>query len=66
MDQQLPAEVIGTGMCLGRSNDDEGHINVQSYLVYMYNRNGKSQLTFAHRGGPYFTKTEAFGAGIIY
>mgnify|MGYP006872998179 CR=1 FL=1 len=66
LDQQLPAEVIGTGMCLGRSNDDEGHINVQSYLVYMYNRNGKSQLTFAHRGGPYFTKTEVFGAGIIY
>lgn len=66
LDQQLPSEIIGTGMCLGRSNDTDGHINAQSYLVYMYNRNGKSQLTFAHRGGPYFTHTEVFGTGIIY
>ena len=66
LDQQLPAEVVSTGMAIGRSNDDDGHINAQSYLVYMYNRNGKSQLTFAHRGGPYYTKTEVFGTGIIY
>ena len=66
LDQQLPAEVVGTGMCIGRSNDDDGHINAQSYLVYMYNRNGKSQMTFAHRGGTYYTHTEVFGAGIIY
>ena len=66
LDQQLPSEIIGTGMCLGRSNDSEGHINAQSYLVYMYNRNGKSQLTFAHRGGTYYTHTEVFGTGIIY
>ena len=66
LDQQLPAEVVGTGMAIGRSNDDDGHINAQSYLVYMYNRNGKSQLTFAHRGGPYYTKTKVFGTGIIY
>ncbi len=66
LDQALPAGVVGTGMAIGRSNDDQGHINAQSYLVYMYNRNGKSQLTFAHRGGPYFTHTEVFGTGIIY
>ncbi len=66
LDQQLPAEVVVTGMAIGRSNDDDGHINAQSYLVYMYNRNGKSQLTFAHSGGPYYTKTEVFGTGIIY
>ncbi len=66
LDRQLPAEVIGTGMCIGRSNDDEGHINAQSYLVYMYNRSGGAELTFAHRGGPYYTKTEVFGTGIIY
>ena len=66
LDQALPAGVVGTGMAIGRSNDADGHINAQSYLVYMYNRNGKSQLTFAHRGGPYFTHTEVFGTGIIY
>lgn len=66
LNEQLPFEVIGTGMCIGRSNDADGHINAQSYLVYMYNRSGKSQLTFAHRGGTYYTHTEVFGTGIIY
>ena len=66
LDEQLPSDVIGTGMCIGRSNDADGHINAQSYLVYMYNRSGKSQLTFAHRGGTYYTHTEVFGTGIIY
>lgn len=66
LDELLPSEVIGTGMCIGRSNDEAGHINAQSYLVYMYNWSGKTQLTFAHRGGPYFTHTEVFGTGIIY
>ena len=66
LDELLPSEVIGTGMCIGRSNDADGHINAQSYLVYMYNWRGKTQLTFAHRGGPYFTHTEVFGTGIIY
>ena len=66
LDEQLPAGVVGTGIAIGRSNDSDGHINAQSYLVYMYNRNGKSQLTFAHRGGPYYTHTEVFGTGIIY
>jgi hypothetical protein len=66
LDQALPSEIIGTGMCIGRSNDADGHINAQSYLVYMYNRSGKAQLTFAHRGGTYYTHTEVFGTGIIY
>ena len=66
LDEQLPSEIIGTGMAIGRSNDADGHINAQSYLVYMYNRSGKSQLTFAHRGGTYYTHTEVFGTGIIY
>lgn len=66
LDEQLPSEIIGTGMCIGRSNDADGHINAQSYLVYMYNRSGKSQLTFAHRGGTFYTHTEVFGTGIIY
>ena len=66
LDQNLPAEVIGTGMAIGRSCDAEGHINAQSYLVYMYNRSGGAELTFAHRGGPYFTHTEVFGTGVIY
>jgi hypothetical protein len=66
LDEQLPSEVIGTGMCIGRSNDADGHINAQSYLVYMYNWRGKTQLTFAHRGGTYYTHTEVFGTGIIY
>lgn len=66
LDQELPAEVKGTGMCLCRSCDDQGHINVQSALVYMNTWQHKTTLTFAHRGGPYFVPCEAFGTGIIY
>lgn len=66
LDQALPAEVMGTGMCLCRSCDEQGHINVQSALVYMRTWGGKTTLTFAHRGGPYFAPCEAFGTGIIY
>lgn len=66
LSQQLPAEVIGTGVCLGRANDPKGKIVAQSYLVYIRNYGGKSEMTFAHRGGYYVAKTECFGAGIIY
>ena len=66
LSQQLPAEVIGTGVCLGRANDPNGKIVAQSYLVYIRNYGGKSEMTFAHRGGYYVAKTECFGAGIIY
>ena len=66
LTQQLPAEVIGTGVCLGRANDPNGKIVAQSYLVYIRNYGGKSEMTFAHRGGYYVAKTECFGAGIIY
>ena len=66
LDRQLPAEVIGTGMCIGRSCDDAGHINCQSYLVYMYNRSRGADITFAHRGGIYYEKTELFGTGVIF
>ena len=66
LDQQLPAEVVGTGVCLGRANDPNGKIVAQSYLVYIRNYGGKSEMTFAHRGGYYVAKTECFGAGIIY
>ena len=27
LDEQLPEDVVGTGMCLCRSCDDQGHIN---------------------------------------
>ena len=66
LEQELPAELTGTGICLGRSCDDAGHINVQSYLVYIRTYRNESTMTFAHRGGPYFAKTECFGSGIIY
>lgn len=66
LSQQLPAEVIGTGVCLGRANDPNGKIVAQSYLVYIRNYGGKSEMTFAHRGGYYVAKTECFGADIIY
>ena len=66
LDKPLPQEVIGTGMCLCRSCDEQGHINVQSALVYMRTWQGVTTIEFAHRGGPYYAPCEAFGAGIIY
>ena len=66
LTQQLPAELIGTGVCLGRANDPNGKIVAQSYLVYIRNYGGKTEMTFAHRGGYYVAKTECFGAGVMY
>ena len=66
LDRQLPADVIGTGICLGRGNGADGKIIPQSYLVYIRNYGGKAEMTFAHRGGYYVIPTECFGSGIIY
>lgn len=66
LDQQLPAELIGTGICLGRGNGADGKIIPQSYLVYIRNYDGKAEMTFAHRGDYYVVPTECFGLGIIY
>ena len=66
LDQQLPTELIGTGICLGRGNGADGKIIPQSYLVYIRNYGGKAEMTFAHRGGYYVMPTECFGSGIIY
>ncbi len=66
LDRELPAEVIGTGICLGRSNGPDGKIIAQSYMVWVRNYYGKADMTFAHRGGYYIATTECFGAGVMY
>ena len=66
LDQELPAEVIGTGICLGRANGPNGKIVAQSYLVWVRNYGNKAEMTFAHRGGYYVATTECFGAGVMY
>ena len=66
LDRQLPADVIGTGICLGRGNGADGKIIPQSYLVYILNYSSGAEMTFAHRGGYYVKPTECFGSGIIY
>ena len=66
LDKELPAEVIGTGVCLGRANGPDGKIVAQSYLVWVRNYGNKAEMTFAHRGGYYVATTECFGAGVMY
>lgn len=66
LDRELPAEVIGTGVCLGRANGPDGKIVAQSYLVWVRNYGNKAEMTFAHRGGYYVATTECFGAGVMY
>lgn len=65
LSSEIPQECLGKGMCLGRGMDEQGRIIPQSYQVYMYNRNGKGQLTFAHKGGCYCAPSVVFGAGVI-
>lgn len=62
----FPAELLGTGICLGRGNGADGKIIAQSYLVYIRNNSSGAEMTFAHRGGYYVMPTECFGSGIIY
>ena len=66
LDRELPTEVIGTGICLGRANGPDGKIVAQSYMVWVRNYYGKADMTFAHRGGYYVATTECFGAGVMY
>ena len=65
LSSEIPQECLGKGMCLGRGMDEQGRIIPQSYQVYMYNRNGKGQLTFSHKGGCYCVPSVVFGAGVI-
>lgn len=66
LDRELPAEVIGTGVCVGRANGPDGKVVAQSYMVWVRNYYGKAEMTFAHRGGYYVATTECFGAGVMY
>ncbi len=66
LDKQLPAELIGTGICLGRGNGADGKIIPQSYLVYIRKYSGGAKMIFAHRGGYYVMPTESLGSRIIH
>ena len=67
LEEQLPDELCGTSMALGRSNSESGKINAQSYIIWLHNSSwDPSYICFAHRGGYYERETEVFGPGILY
>ena len=68
LDQDLPADCVGTSMALGRGmGDGNCAFAAQSYIIWLRNdRWDGANICFAHRGGYYVKPTEVFGPGILY
>jgi len=66
LDAPLPADLIGQSFVLARGAGEDGFLHPQSYQIQTINRSGKSQITFAHRGGKYIKPSEVFGTGVFY
>ena len=67
LDQDLPAELVGTSWALGRGMSEDGKIKAQTYTIWLRGvwYNDPAYITFAHRGGDYVKPTEVFGPGIF-
>ena len=68
LDQDLPADCVGTSMALGRGmGDGNCALAAQSYIIWLRNDSYEgANICFAHRGGYYVKPTEVFGPGILY
>ena len=68
LDQDLPADCVGTSMALGRGmGDGNCALAAQSYIIWLRNSSWDgANICFAHRGGYYVKPTEVFGPGILY
>ncbi len=68
LDQDLPADCVGTSMALGRGmGDGNCALAAQSYIIWLRNDSWDgANICFAHRGGYYVKPTEVFGPGILY
>ena len=68
LDQDLPADCVGTSMALGRGmGDGNCALAAQSYIIWLRNSSWEgANICFAHRGGYYVKPTEVFGPGILY
>ena len=68
LEDELPADCIGTSMALARGmGDGNCALAAQSYIIWLRNSSWDgTSITFAHRGGYYVKPTEVFGPGILY
>ena len=68
LEEDMPAECLGTSMALGRGmGDGNCAFAAQSYIVWLRKDSWDgSNICFAHRGGYYVKPTEVFGPGILY
>ena len=68
LEEDLPADCIGTSMALARGmGEGNAGLAAQSYIIWLRNSSWDgSYITFAHRGGYYVKPTEVFGPGILY
>ena len=68
LEEELPADCIGTSMALARGmGEGNAGLAAQSYIIWLRNSSWDgSSITFAHRGGYYVKPTEVFGPGILY
>lgn len=68
LEEELPADCVGTSMVLGRGmGDGNCALAAQSYIIWLRNdRYDGTNICFAHRGGYYVKPTEVFGPGILY
>jgi hypothetical protein len=68
LEDDLPADCVGTSMALGRGmGDGNAALAAQSYIIWLRNSSWDgANICFAHRGGYYVKPTEVFGPGILY
>lgn len=68
LEDELPADCIGTSMALARGmGEGNACFAAQSYIIWLRNSSWDgTSITFAHRGGYYVKPTEVFGPGILY
>jgi len=68
LEDDLPADCLGTSMALGRGmGDGNAALAAQSYIIWLRNSSWDgANICFAHRGGYYVKPTEVFGPGILY
>lgn len=70
LDGDIPEELCGTSLSLGRGTGDTGRKNAQSYVVWIRKADPRwgdpAYITFAHRGGRYEKSSEIFGPGVLY
>ena len=66
LDRIIPEEMFGCSFVLGRATGVDGDVRPQTYFISMINFAGRTEITFAHRGGVYVKPAELFGPGMFF